>query len=154
MLYNDSLSVEANRAAIKAGYIGADCLGALFSTVARHVVSCWAVVIITYFVFTIDEEGAETPLDQVKDFTALIIIVDIDTILLNDFVHISFEAIKLAEHFENETATKVLDRYLKYQEAMSTPFRKIVSIFLDIIFAVVQKLTYCALFIMYLFVFL
>ena len=40
------------------------------------------ITLIPIFVITIDAEGEESALDQVKDFTALIIICDIDNILL------------------------------------------------------------------------
>jgi len=38
-------------------------------------------LIIPLFLFTIDEGGEELALDQVKDFTALIIIVNLDNVL-------------------------------------------------------------------------
>ena len=68
----------------------------------RAIISSWALFIITYYIFTTDAENEETPLDQVKDFTALIIIVDIDNILLNEFVDVQIDEIKLVESFEME----------------------------------------------------
>ena len=57
----------------------------------RLLISEWAMIIITYYIFTTDAANEETPLDQVKDFTALIIIIDIDNILLNEFVDVQID---------------------------------------------------------------
>ena len=38
-------------------------------------------IFVPLYIFTIDENGEESALDQVKDFTALVIIVDIDNLL-------------------------------------------------------------------------
>jgi len=39
-------------------------------------------IIMSWFIFTIDIEGEEDAVDLVKDFTALAIIVDIDSMIL------------------------------------------------------------------------
>ena len=39
-------------------------------------------MIITWFIFTIDPDAEETALDLVKDFTSLVIIVEIDSMLI------------------------------------------------------------------------
>jgi len=72
-------------------------------------------IMITYYIFTTDAENEETPLDQVKDFTALIIIVDIDNILLNEFVDVQISDINLDESFNKETTKIVLNRYAKHK---------------------------------------
>ena len=37
---------------------------------------------ITYYLFTIDSEGEENVLDQIKDFAALVVVIEIDNMLL------------------------------------------------------------------------
>ena len=41
----------------------------------RQAVTCFAMIIISGYVFTINPSGDETAIDNVKDFTALAIIV-------------------------------------------------------------------------------
>ena len=48
----------------------------------REVITLASIIVITWYLFTIDAEGEETVLDQVKDFTALVIIVEIDNMLV------------------------------------------------------------------------
>jgi len=47
----------------------------------RMTVNIIIFLVVPYWLFTIDAEGEETAVDQVKDFTALMIIVDLDNIL-------------------------------------------------------------------------
>ena len=47
----------------------------------RMLLNSLIMLIIPLFLFTIDEGGEELALDQVKDFTALIIIVNLDNVL-------------------------------------------------------------------------
>lgn len=42
-----------------------------------------ALYFIPYFIFTIDKNGTETGFDLVKDFTALLILIEIDNMLLS-----------------------------------------------------------------------
>jgi len=48
----------------------------------RFFITLSSLFIISYFCFSIDKDGEETPLDLVKDFTALLIIIDVDNIIL------------------------------------------------------------------------
>ena len=45
-----------------------------------------AAVVIPFFILTIDEEGDETGLDLVKDFTALIIMIEIDNMVTSSTI--------------------------------------------------------------------
>jgi len=47
----------------------------------RALITLASIVIITWFIFTIDPDAEETALDLVKDFTSLVIIVEIDEML-------------------------------------------------------------------------
>jgi len=44
----------------------------------RVYISCLSTIAITIFIWSIDKEGKENVLDQIKDFTALVIIIQID----------------------------------------------------------------------------
>ena len=48
----------------------------------RHGISVVTLVILSFYLFTTDVNNEEGILDQVKDFTALVIIVDIDNMLV------------------------------------------------------------------------
>ena len=59
-----------------------------------------AAFVIPFFILTIDEEGEETGLDLVKDFTALIIMIEIDNMVTDSSIeHLSdvIEALSLDE---------------------------------------------------------
>ena len=51
-------------------------------SMVRQIITLMSWVVLSYFIFTIDEDGEETVLDQVKDFTALVIIVEIDNMVV------------------------------------------------------------------------
>ena len=51
----------------------------------------------TYFIFTIDKDGSETTFNQVRSFTSLIILINIDNILAPT-AGIIFNKLKLFEH--------------------------------------------------------
>jgi len=61
----------------------------------RILITLSAMVIISWFIYTIDTGGEEDALDLVKDFTALAIIVEIDSMILGftdiKYVEIDFE---------------------------------------------------------------
>ena len=61
-----------------------------------------AAVVIPFFILTIDEEGEETGLDLVKDFTALMIMVEIDNMVKSD------EIDNLIEHISELPIDKLL----------------------------------------------
>ena len=44
----------------------------------RVYISCLSTIAITIFIWSIDKDGYENVLDQIKDFTALVIIIQID----------------------------------------------------------------------------
>ena len=56
----------------------------------RTLITLYAMIIITWFILTIDPEGEENALDLVKDFTALAVIVEIDTMILG-FTDIKYD---------------------------------------------------------------
>ena len=68
---------------------------------------------ITYYNFTIDEEGTETSLDLVQNFTSLIIIIEIDNLLLGYF-HLQFEDLDLKQFIKDEELHVKFDRYLSF----------------------------------------
>ena len=87
-LQNDLESIKAERAMFECGlslktidrnpmYMLNYC-----KSVMREVITLASIIVITWYLFTIDAEGEETVLDQVKDFTALVIIVEIDNMLV------------------------------------------------------------------------
>ena len=49
-----------------------------FNNTFRVFISNLATLALTIFIWTIDGEGSENVLDQIKDFTALVIIIQID----------------------------------------------------------------------------
>jgi len=65
-----------------------------------------AMIAITIFVITTDEGGDETVTDQIKDFTALVIIVDIDNMLAGvsrytyEQLEIQWNEVSLGSKFE------------------------------------------------------
>ena len=117
----------------------------------RAIISSWLMIMITYYIFTTDAENEETPLDQVKDFTALIIIVDIDNILLNEFVDVQIGDIKLDESFEKENTKQVLNRYAKHKAIRNQGFTKIAVKIVDFIYWIVTKVTNIIMVLLYLF---
>jgi len=52
-----------------------------FENMFRMTLSILIIFIIPYYIFTIDDDGEESRVDQVKDFTALIILIDLDNTL-------------------------------------------------------------------------
>ena len=60
----------------------------------RTFITYSAMVLVPWYIMTIDREGEETALDLIKDFAALVIIVDIDNLLsgLFDLEHKLIEA--------------------------------------------------------------
>jgi len=51
-------------------------------SIYRELITHISLIVITLYLFTLDEDGEETELDQIKDFTALVIIVEIDNMLV------------------------------------------------------------------------
>ena len=51
-------------------------------SIYRELITHISLIVITWYLFTLDEDGEETELDQIKDFTALVIIVEIDNMLV------------------------------------------------------------------------
>ena len=55
------------------------------------------IFIIPYYIFTIDADENETRVDQVKDFTALIILIDLDNTLAPT-AGVNFDKLGIFEH--------------------------------------------------------
>ena len=41
----------------------------------RQFITCFALIVINWYIFTIDDGGSESVLDQIKDFASLVVIV-------------------------------------------------------------------------------
>ena len=102
-----------------------------------------AAVVIPFFILTIDEEGEETGLDLVKDFTALMIMVEIDNMVKSD------EIDNLIEHISELPIDKLLSRWhedenfsLGYCSYLSIWFFFIIAIIFCIICFVLLLLIY------------
>ena len=54
-------------------------------------------IVIPYYIFTIDYEATEDAVNQVKDFTALVILIDLDNTLAPT-AGINFEKMEIFEH--------------------------------------------------------
>jgi len=67
-------------------------------------------IAITWYLLTTEATGDESDLDLVKDFTALLIIIDIDTII-QPKISISFDELEVSRI---ETLEKRFLRYKKY----------------------------------------
>jgi len=78
----------------------------------RLILNMIITVVIPYYLFTVDADIEESRFDQVKDFTALMILVDLDNTLAATS-GIKFEALHIFEHYtlltkdENEEMDKV-----------------------------------------------
>jgi len=70
---------------------------------------------ITWYLFTIDKEGEENVLDQIKDFTALVIVVEIDNVLVG-FSDIRIEELDLK--YKERTLEEKFDRYVKFHNKL------------------------------------
>ena len=66
----------------------------------RQLVSCLALICMTYYNFTIDLEGSESSLDLVQNFTSLVIIIEIDNFLVG-YLNLQFEDLEL-DKMKNE----------------------------------------------------
>ena len=81
----DNKSVLAYHSLIKVGSFGISNLKRWkFVLLVRWALNNLLAVMISYFIFTIDQDGQETCLDQVKDFTALLILIEIDNLVKFD----------------------------------------------------------------------
>ena len=70
----------------------------------RALVNLVLMFLVTYFIFTIDKDGTETTFTQVRSFTSLIILINIDNILAPT-AGVIFSKLRLFEHksiFEKE----------------------------------------------------
>jgi len=63
----------------------------------RMTFSLILVFVIPYYLFTIDDDGEETRVDQVKDFTALIILIDLDNTLAPT-AGVNFDKLAIFDH--------------------------------------------------------
>ena len=86
MLYNDYESIISKRAIYFCGFSQEDvnpwdvldyCINGF-----RQILTFIAFIAINFYIFTIDKEGQEEVLDQIKDFTAFFVIVEIDNFLV------------------------------------------------------------------------
>ena len=84
-----------------------------FKSVIRQVITLMSWIVLSYFIFTIDIDGEETVLDQVKDFTALVIIVEIDNMIVG-YSDIKTDELEL-DKFKDWPLEKKFDRYVKFQ---------------------------------------
>jgi len=57
----------------------------------RWALNCMAFPLITFYIFSIDNDYEEKTLDQVKDFTGLLIIVELDNMIKFDDVVPNFD---------------------------------------------------------------
>lgn len=84
IIRDDYYSIVADRAMFNSGIVqvgsGRRVVNSI-GAIARQAVNMAALIAITIFVITTDEDGDETVTDQIKDFTALVIIVEIDNML-------------------------------------------------------------------------
>jgi len=74
----------------------------------RTMVNLALMFLVTYFIFTIDEDGKETTFTQVRSFTSLIVLINIDNILAPT-AGVVYPKLKLFEHksiFEKEADKK------------------------------------------------
>ena len=82
---NDLHSVFVSFSMIQAGLLGKDGWRPLFRLItltSRFIITLLSLCIVSYFCFSIDDKAEEDKLDLVKDFTALLIIIDVDNIIL------------------------------------------------------------------------
>ena len=70
-----------------------------------------AFIVINFYIFTIDKEGKEKVLDQIKDFTAFFVIVEIDKFLVG-YSDVTMDDLKLK--YKNKTLEDKFDRYVTF----------------------------------------
>jgi len=108
MIYSDFNSIETNYATKKCGLTGEIELKHILVQMWRMVITIIALIAISWYLITTDIEGEETNLDLVKDFTALMIIIEIDN-MIQPLKNVSFEELNVhrAESLER--------RFLRYK---------------------------------------
>jgi len=79
----------------------------------RMVVTFAALIAITWYLMTTDEEGEESHMDLVMDFTALMIIIEIDN-MVQPLKNIRFD--ELSVH-RNESMRNRFLRYKQFQKS-------------------------------------
>ena len=68
-----------------------------FESMTRSIINLALLLVTTYFIFTIDKDGKETTYNQVRSFTSLIILINIDNILAPT-AGVIYAKLKLFEH--------------------------------------------------------
>ena len=109
---DDHYSILADRAMFNSGIVEVGPVRRVMNSmaaIARQGVNMAALVFITVFVITTDAEGEETVTDQIKDFTALVIIVEIDNMLA---VCSRYTYEDLGLKYREVTLIKKFDRYV------------------------------------------
>ena len=86
LLHNDVQGQRCYQAIYNLGlsrtYPSNTCYVYILQLLTRSVITYASMVVITYYLFTIDEDGNESILDQVTCFASLLIMVEIDSILV------------------------------------------------------------------------
>jgi len=142
ILYKDVISIKRNRAMVNCGlkypyspnYDHLTCQGR-YGNIAkvsskdymymlfRFIITCGAMVFVPWYIFTIDENGEESALDQVKDFTALVIIVDIDN-LLSGLFDLKYKLREGPSELKKSKLAQRFKRYSYYQNQIQNHHKK------------------------------
>ena len=96
----DFKSIKVNHAAKICGLAGHNSFLDDFVYYFRTFISKGALILITWYLVTIEPNGSEDNLDLVKDFTALVIIVEIDNMITPENA-VEFDDLQV--HNEDET---------------------------------------------------
>jgi len=121
-LENDFEAIKSDRAVFECGLTvkglktGTKKMYSYFKSIYRELITHMSLIVITWYLFTSDAEGQETVLDQVKDFTALVIIVEIDNMLVG-FSDICLDQLDIK--YKERTLEEKFTRYANFQYELS-----------------------------------
>ena len=108
----------------------------MIQILVRYLMTVFGLYVICIYVLTDDKEEEGTKMDQIKDFTAFVIIFDLDTIIVGPFLNNFFNPSDLELHLEedeqkDQVNQKVIDnatQNIKVQFSEGVTFVKVMYI--------------------------